>query len=88
MYFYDNIIFNSESALNFYFYKLVGNFEIDDYCEWNEILPNEYDELTDEEKDNIRWEIALTNRKYASREIAKFELKFNENGRCDLFFGI
>ena len=31
MYFYDNIIFNSESALNLYFYKLVGDFELDTY---------------------------------------------------------
>lgn len=88
MWFYDNIIFENEKALNYYFYNLVDDFEIEDYCECEGISPTEYDELTDEEKDDIRWEIALTDKKYSSNEIAKFELKFNEDGRCDLFFGM
>lgn len=88
MWFYDNIIFENEKALNYYFYKLVGDFEIEDYCEHEGISPTEYDELTNEEKEDIRWEIALTDKKYSSNEIAKFELKFDEYGRCDLCFGI
>ena len=88
MLFYDNIIFENEKALNYYFYTLVDNFEIEDYCKWEGISPTEYDELTNEEKDNIRWEIALIDRKYSSNEISKFELKFDEYGRCDLCFGI
>lgn len=88
MWFYDNIIFENEKALNYYFYKLVGDFEIEDYCEHGGISPTEYDELTNEEKEDIRWEIALTDKKYSSNEIAKFELKFDEYGRCDLCFGI
>ena len=75
MWFYDNIIFENEKALNYYFYKLVGDFEIEDYCEHEGISPTEYDELTNEEKEDIRWEIALTDKKYSSNEIAKFELK-------------
>ena len=87
MWFYDNIIFENEKALNYYFYNLVGDFEIEDYCEHEGISPTEYDELTNEEKEDIRWEIALTDKKY-SNEIAKFELKFDEDGRCDLLVGI
>lgn len=88
MWFYDNIIFENEKALNYYFYNLVDNFEIEDYCEHEGISPTEYNELTNEEKEDIRWEIALTDRKYSSNEIAKFELKFDEYSRCDLCFGI
>lgn len=88
MFFYDNIIFENEKALNYYFYNLVDDFEIENYCACEGISPTEYDELTNEEKDNIRWEIALIDRKYFSNEIAKFELKFDEYGRCDLCFGI
>lgn len=88
MWFYDNIIFENEKALNYYFYSLVDKFEIEDYCAWEGISPTEYDELTNEEKDDIRWEIALMDRKYFSNDIAKFELKFDEYGRCDLLVGM
>lgn len=88
MWFYDNIIFENEKALNYYFYELVDDSEIKDYCECEGISPTEYDELTDEEKDDIRWEIAFINKNYSFNEIAEFELKFNKDGRCDLLFGM